>query len=503
MRTKNSIRNIVVALCSNIIVIVLNFLTQKYLIQRLGIEYSGLNSVLSNVISMLSITELGIGTAIIYHLYKPIALDDIPLIKSLMSLYKKAYRVIAGIILILGIASLPLIHLFIDSSNIKESIYIIYILFVLDSSISYLASYKRSLVYANQKNRYIDLIHIGYTIGMNVSQILILFFTNNFILYLSIKVVFRIIENIAISIVATKLYPYLNDKNISKLDNDIKNDIIKKVKAQVMHSVGGYIVLGTDNIIISYFFGLAIAGIYGNYIMIINAVGVLLSQVFTALTASIGNLLVENDKDKNYIVFKRIFFINFIIYSLAAIVMYFAINDLILIWLKNVDYLFSNSIVLCLCINFYMQGMRRTMQAFASGAGICYENRFVPIVEAIINIIASIILLSLFGVIGVVLGTIISTFVLHFYSFPKYIYKPLFNRKGYRYCLEFLYYTFLSVIGFVLLYFFNSFSISNLYLQLLLHLCTGLILLIFYVIIFIKNNEFKFYVELFNSKWRR
>ena len=237
--------------------------------------------------------------------------------------------------------------------------------------------------------------------------------------------------------------------------------------------------------------------------MIINAIGVLLSQVFTALTASIGNLLVENDKDKNYIVFKRIFFINFIIYSLAAIVMYFAINDLILIWLKNVDYLFSNSIVLCLCINFYMQGMRRTMQAFASGAGICYENRFVPIVEAIINIIASIILLSLFGVIGVVLGTIISTFVLHFYSFPKYIYKPLFNRKGYRYCLEFLYYTFLSVIGFVLLYFFNSFSISNLYLQLLLHLCTGLILLIFYLIIFIKNNEFKFYVELFNSKWRR
>lgn len=501
MRTKNSVKNILIAVFCNIITIFLNFFSQKIFIEKLGIEYSGLNSVFSNIISMLSISELGIGTAIIYHLYKPISEKNISKIKSLMGLYKKAYRIIALVVLLLGLCIMPFLNLFVNSKSISDNIYLVYCIFLVDSVISYLASYKRSIIYANQKNRIIDLVHIGYTICMNVFQIFILIYLRNYLLYLIIKVVCRILENVIISIISNRIYPYLLDKDVDDVDLETKLDIKKKVKAQLFHSIGGYIVLGTDNIIISFFLGLSVAGIYGNYILIINAANTILSQIFSAITASVGDLLVEKNCDKNYMIYKKIFFVNFIIYGFASIVFYFVINDFIMIWLKNGTYIFSNYIILFLAINFFMQGMRRTMQIFATAAGICHENRYVPLLEAIINLCFSILLLKLVGISGVILGTIVSTFILHFYSFPKYIYKPLFNRRGIGYIREFLKYSFIFVLNFAILYFVNGLVLfSNIYFNFFVHLLISSIVFLFdCYICFSKTDELRFFKNVILS----
>lgn len=505
MRTKNSFKNILIALICNIITLLITFFAQSIFIKILGIEYSGINSVFNNVISMLAVSELGIGTAIIFHLYKPIANNNIEEIKSLMNFYKKSYNIIALIILIIGLLIIPIIPNFVTTNNITENIYLIYLFFLADSIVSYLATYKRSLIYANQKNRIVDLIHLSYTLILNIVQIIFLLSTHNYILYLLTKVLCRIIENIIITIFANKMYPYLKDKNIKKVEQEIKQDIFKKIKAQIFHSVGGYIVLGTDNLIISKFFGLATAGIYGNYILIINAANTILSQIFSSLTASVGNLLTEDDSTKNHDIYKKMIFMNFLIYSVVSVVFYFSINDFILIWLGNQDYVFSNGVVLCLAINMFMQGMRRTMQTFATAAGICHENRFIPLFEALINIVASLIFLKIFGVAGVILGTIISTLILYFYSFPKYIYKPLFKKKEKEYLKEFLKFILVECIILLILYFINNiYFINNLYLRFIFKTILNIIVsVVVLIIIYFNNQEFHYFFNILQNIFKK
>ena len=508
MRTNNSIKNIFISLMCNSITLIISFFAQKIFISYLGIEYSGLNSVLSNVISMLAISELGIGSAIIFNLYKPIADDDKNKIKALMEFYKKAYRYISFTILIIGLVILPFINKFVDASVINENIYIIYLLFLFDSVISYLATYKRSLIYAYQKNRIVDLIHLGYVLFTNTFQIIILINSKNYILYLIIKIIGRFLENIFIAITANKLYPYIKEKSNEKIDNNIKKDIKIRVKAQIFHTVGGYIVLGTDSLLVSKFLGLAVSGIYGNYILLINAINTILSQIFNATTASIGNLLVEKNYKKSYEVYKKSIFINFIIYGFVSIVFYFIVNDFIVIWLGNTDFLFSKTVVLFFSLNLYMQGMRRTMQTFASAAGICYENRFVPLVEAIINLIASIILLKFFGVLGVVLGTIISTFILYFYSFPKYIYEPLFKIKKTEYFKEFFKFAFIEMFCFLIIYAVDKylicmFVIENIYFLIIKFIIICFLTLVLFVLLLFKKDEFKYFLNMIINKIHR
>lgn len=503
MRIENSIKNIIVALICNVITIIVGFIAQSIFVKTLGMEYSGLNGVFLNIISMLSIAELGIGSAIIYNLYKPIAENNIPKIRQLLNFYKKSYNIIALVILIIGICIIPFINIIIGENNITENIYIVYFIFLADSVVSYLVAYKRTIIYANQKNRIVDIVHLLYTLAMNAMQIVILLLSKNYILYLMIKVICRIIENLVINLIANKMYHELVKKSDEKLDAETLNDIIKKVKALIMHQIGGYIVLGTDSIIISNFFGLSTVGIYVNYNLIIAAANILLSQFFSSVTASVGNLLVENDPKKSFSVYKKIMFFNFWIYGLASIGMFFAIDMFIELWIGG-QYIFAQAIVFTLSLNFYAQGMRRTMQTFALAGGICHENRFIPLVEAIVNLVASIILAKLLGVIGVFLGTILSTLVLYCYSFPKFIYYPLFNEKGTKFILENIKYLIILAISFgINLLIIKNISLDffNIPMKLLFNIIVSLITVnIIFFIVFRKSNEFIYFKEMLLSK---
>lgn len=473
MRTRNSIMNAMVAVLSNIIALLLGFIAQRYFISILGIEYTGLNGVLNNLISMLSIVELGLGTSIIYHLYKPIYENDIDSIKSLLKFYKKSYMLIAGIITLIGLLIIPFLKIIIDTKAIKESIYIIYILFLSDTVFSYFIAYKRSIIYANQKNRIVDFVHLLYTLFLNIFQIVLLIRTQNYILYLVIKIIFRLLENYIISIIADRMYPYIKEKNVKPVSKSITDEIKKMVYGQLYHQVGGNIVMGTDNIILSTFLGLSMSGIYANYTLLSNAANTILSQLFNALTGSIGNLLVEDNKNKTYSVYSKINFVNFVLFSFAATGLFFCVNPFIKLWLGNSNLVFHESWVLIFSINFFLQGMRRTLQVFASAGGICYENRFVPIMEATVNLIASLILVKLCGIYGIILGTILSKSVLYFYGFPKYIYQPLLGKKYKEYIIEifkeFMIVFIMFILNFFVIKLINKFLIINLLSSLLIN----------------------------------
>lgn len=297
MRTKNSIKNTIVSFGSNLLTIIIGLVTQAIFIKILGSEYLGINGLFSNIISMLGIVELGVGSAIIYHLYKPIAENDTKKVKALMNFYKKCYNIIALIILILGLMITPYLRFFIEDVTVDINIPLVYIMFIIEIVCSYLLSYKRSIINANQKNYLVNFIHIGYLIILNALEIVILILTKNYYLYLGLKIVMRILENVGITLLANKLYPYLKD-NDEKLDEPTKKDIFQKVRALFFHKIGGFIVLGTDNIIISKFIGIIEVGLYSNYYMIIDAVEKLFGQVIRVITPSVGNMLVSESKEK-------------------------------------------------------------------------------------------------------------------------------------------------------------------------------------------------------------
>lgn len=339
---------------SNIINILLSFVTQSLLIKFLGTEYTGLNGLFLNIISMLGISELGIGQAIIYNLYKPIKDNNREKIKSLLCFYKRSYHIIAIIIIILGICILPFINTIIGENNIKENVHLIFIFFLIDSISSYLLSYKRSILYATQKNYIVDAVHIICLIGMNIIQMLVLIVSKNYYLYVFLRVVFRVIENIIITNIANKRYPYVKEKNVNKLEKTIKKDIIQKVKGSIFHSSGAFIVLNSDNIIISTFLNLDILGRYLNYNMIIKSVSNLFSQIFTAMTASIGNLLAYGDSEKAYDIYRKVTFLNFWIFSYSTISIFCIIEPFITIWIGK-EFILPIDVLIVLVLNFYIQ----------------------------------------------------------------------------------------------------------------------------------------------------
>ncbi len=497
MRSTNSIKNAVVALIMNTVNILIGFVAQRIFVQALGAEYLGINGLFNNVLSMLGIVELGLGSAIIYHIYKPIAEEDIEKIKSLMLFYKIGYRVIASLIAIIGLCVIPFLHYIVGEVSISENIIYIYILFLVDIIASYLLTYKRSILYANQKNYIVNLVHIGYYVVMNFVQIAILLNSKNYILYLWTKVVCRILENMVITVIANKMYPYIKEKNSKPLDKQVQKSIFTKVKGLLYHKIGGVIVFGTDNIIISKFFGVITVGLYSNYQLILQALNTLFTQVFTSLTASVGNLLVEKNEEKSYTIYKNMLFINSWIFTFGSCGLLCIMEPFIKIWVGS-EFILPSSVLLVLVINFYIQGMRRTSNTFKEAAGIVYVDRYVPLIEALVNIMASIILAKIFGLMGVCLGTIISTFIVFLYGYPIFVYKPIFKKSYFQYLKDYIPYVLTTIIAVTITYIITSkIIIGDLLLQIVINLIIVVIIpnLIYYILLR-NTEEFKYYKNM-------
>lgn len=498
-RMKKSTINTIVAFILNLLTMILAFVTQTFFIKILGQEYLGIHGLFNNIISILGIVELGIGAAIVFNLYKPLAENNTELIKSLMNVYKKCYILIASVITFIGLLILPFLNIIIGEISIRENIQFIFILYLVDVVISYMLTYKRSIMYADQKNYIINAIHILYIILLNLLQIITLIFTNDFILYVFIRIICRSVESLIIIYVSNKYYPYLKEKNVEKLDGHYIKEIFIKVKGLIFHNIGGFIIFGTDNIIISMTKGLGIisVGLYSNYSMIIQAVSGFFTQIFSSITSSVGNLLIENNAQKSYNTYMNMLFINSLLASNAAICILTLIQPFIMIWIGD-EFLLSIEVVFVLVINFYIQRMRKTCNTFKEAAGIFYEDRYVPLFEASINIISSIILVQFMGLSGVFIGTIFSSLVLFLYSYPKFVAKKLFDINFSKYIKPYICYGFVTIMTMIISYYITSIiNINIIILQMFFNIIISIIVVnMFYFICFRKTEEFNYFKNL-------
>ncbi len=494
MRTDNSIKNSITSMIGYIIKIAIGFISQTLFIKILSIEYLGLNGLFTNILYMLSFFELGFGSAIIYNLYKPVAEENIEAVKSLMKFYKKIYNIVAIAISIVGILIIPFLTKIVGEVSVDINIYVIYLLFLFQTVSSYLISYKKSLIYAHQKSYIINNVHMVCLVSFTAFRLLLLYLTKNYYIYLIISTAAQLIENIIGHIIANKLYPYLLDKNVNKLDPAIEKDIFKKVKALFFHKVGTVIVNGTDNIIISMFLGVTQVGLYSNYNLIITYIFNFLSNIITSTTASVGNLLASKEENRFFGVFKKIRFLNFWIAAFTATSILVIVQPFVKIWIGE-EYILNIFVVIVLMLNYYQRTTRITYVTFKDSAGIWYEDRFIPILESIFNIVASIVLLKIFGLAGVFMGTIVSSLILWCYSYPKLVYKKIFKRNYINYAMETLGYLALFVaiagacLGLSLIL-----KVNNIYLQLVINtIISAIIPNLIMFLIFRKTENFKYF----------
>ncbi len=486
---------------ANALTILIGFVVQKVFLSVLGTEYLGVNSLYNNIISMLAIADLGIGTAIVYNLYSPIAHKNVEKIKSLMRFYRNTYRFIALIIFLIGLLVMPFLPIIVGHTTISQfELSVLFLLFLIDTVVSYLLSYKRSLLYADQKIYITSIVHLGYLVIMNTLLVMSLLLTANFYLFLIIKIVMRFLENLVISVIANKKYPYLKETNVKKIQKRTVNDIILKVKGLIFHKLGSFFVLGTDNIIISMFLGVAVVGLYNNYYLVIYALTTLIGQGFTSFTASVGNLLTTESKEKSYEVFKRIRFLNFWVSAYTATSVLTVMESFISGWYGS-EYLLSTTVLIMIVLNYYLTVMRYNISIFKEAAGIFHEDRYIPILESFINIVASLIFLKFFGLAGVFMGTIMSSLLLHLYSYPKYVFKPLFNQRRKDYFQAIVKYFAIFVVVAILTYGVCSLiTISNMFLKVVVNIVISLLIPNFiYFILFRHDEEFIYFKNLYKK----
>jgi len=504
MRTKNSIYNAIFSTLASLTGMILGFITQKIFLMTLGLEYSGANGLFTNIMSMLCIVEMGIGSAIVYNLYKPIADNDTEKIKTLMMFYKKCYNALAAIIFGLGVLITPLVPIFVGETSIPENIYLLYYLALIDIVFSYIISYKRSILIANQKNYVINIVHLIYLVLLNILEIALLLCLGNYILYLILRIIFRFLENLAITLIANKKYPYITEKNYVKMDKITRDGIFVKVKGLFYHKIGAFVVGGTAYIVISMILGLEYAGIYNNYYLIFNSITILLTQIFFSIVSSVGNLLIEEDTERCYEVYKKLTLFNFWIYALCSIGLFACLQPFITWWIGE-QYLLPMYAVIWFAINFYVQGMRKTINLFKEAAGIFYEDRRIPIVESIVNLICSIILVKEFGIAGVFMAGIISSLILFIYSYPKYVFKPIFKKNYIIFFKEQFSLLLLMLVMLAITYvLINTISLSNPFLQFIANgIITLFVVNVIFYVLFNKTKEFEYFKQLLKKIVKR
>lgn len=497
MRTRASLKNISSGLFFQIINTVLSFIGRSVFVSLLGSYYLGVNSVLLNVINLLSFAELGIGGAITYSLYEPLAKNEYKKISALMNFYKVAYRNISITVFILGSLFFPFLKYFIDDYSAEVNV--IFFIFLLNNILSYFLVYKKSILLANQKAYIINKISGELKIILSLLQILILVLTKSYYLYLFCQLLMTFLENIYVSRKVDVMYPYLKINYSEKLDNQETKQVISYTFSMFVYKISGIVINSTDSLIISYFIGSTILGIYSNYTLLFGTVITFLSIIFNSLTPSIGNLIISEDEEVKYKIYKTIGMINFWFYGLSSICFMNLTESFLNIWLGK-EFLLSKAVLVALTINFYTTGMQNSNTIFREAGGLFTISKYKPLVAAGINIASSLILVILIGLPGVILGTVISRLCTYFWHDPYIIHKYLFNKKVRLYFIDYFKYLLILILTNYLVnitFLFIKGTCSELQLfviKLLICLVVGNII---FILCLFKKEEFKFLNQKF------
>ena len=446
-RTKNATRNIIFGVILKAYQIVVPFLMRTAMIYLMGVQYLGLNSLFTSILQVLNLAELGVGSAMIYSMYKPIAEDDDTTICSLMKLYRTYYRIIGLVIAIIGCVLTPFIPKLI-SGGVPEglNIYILYLLNLGATVLSYwLFAYKNSILQAHQRTDIVSKVTLVTSTIQYALQLFVLWAFKNYYLYAIVMLAIQALTNISTAFVADRIYPQFRPQG--KLPKQEVAKINGRIRDLFTSKIGAIIVNSADTIVISAFLGLTALAVYQNYYFILTSITGFVTIVFSAVTAGIGNSLVVETKEKN---FRDLNVFTFIICWIAGFCSCCFLNlyqPFMEIWVGK-DLMLDFSIVICFVIYFYVCEVNQLLNTYKDAGGIWHEDRFRPLVTAIANLGVNLVMVQFWGLYGIILSTVLSMLLIGMPWLFHNLFTTMFEKKNMKvYLSSIAFYVFVSIIS--------------------------------------------------------
>ena len=434
-RTTKAVINIGFNYANQILTIVLSFVSRTVFIWGLGVEYLGINGLFGDVLGLLSMADLGFGTAMVYSFYKPLAEKDYKKMAGLTTFYKKVYGLIAIVVSILGIAVIPFLPKIIKLDKEIPHLVLYYILSLANVVFSYLCVYRTSILTADQKGYKVTRVTMVINILRSILQIIGIIIWKNYTLYLILGCSSVLINNLIASYLAGKEYPFIKEK--VELRTEEKKKIFNNIGSVFLYKLSSVLLNTTDNLIISTIIGTIVVGYYSNYLMLQNKISMFYTLLFTSLTASIGNLIVEEKKEKRYEVFQSAQSMSFIVCGIIIPCYTVLINDLITVWLGK-EYLLSNLVVVAISANMYLSCVLQPLWSYREATGLYNKTKWAMVACAILNLILSIVMGKRIGLAGVLFASGISRLCTYVWYEPRLLFKEYFGRKVGKYYKQLL-----------------------------------------------------------------
>lgn len=433
-RTDNIVKNVVTVVLTKTATLILAFVSRTIFIYLLGKEYLGIDGLFSSILNIFSLAELGIGSALIYSLYAPIAHNDLKRSRQLLTLYKKAYNYIFLIILAVGLCLLPFIKEIVnaDLDALGINIYVVFTLFLFRTLSSYFLAHKQAVLVVNQRQRTVSFYQTVILISVYILECVTLLVFHNYYLFLVIGLAGNYGTALIISYIAEQRYPDLCVVDNEKLPKSETDRIKKNIGALFLRRVGGVVYSSTDNIVINSFISLAVVGVYSNYVLIVGSIQTITNQAMNAMTASIGNFVSTNTKQETENAFNLYTLITYFIYGSCAICFLLIINSFVsLIW--GDEYLLSKVALYLIVLNFMFHGFQAAINVFRDTTGLFVQGKYRGLISAAVNVIVSVIFVRYWGIEGVLLGTIVARVFVSAWYDPYVLYKHFFHKSSFRY----------------------------------------------------------------------
>lgn len=495
----NALRNTIISIVLELFLLVFTFLSRTLFIHFLNADYLGVNGLFSNVLSVLAVADLGINTVFLFLLYKPISINDQEKVSCLIKFARKCYLIIALSIFALGLILVPFLQFIINGSDLPlKDLRLYYLLFLTNSVFPYFIEYKAALLRADQRMFLIKICDTVFSILIHVSQIIILYFTKNYLLYLVVMNLFTIVKVFVINLIVSKKYPFLKEKTTALVSEEEKEKFFGDIKSTFLYRISAMVMNSTDNILISVILGTIIVGYYSNYLLIISSVTLFISAFNQAIIGTLGRYNSNKSPNEKQRFFRFLIFGYYFISSFCTSCFICVFNDFIYLWIGKNDsaYLLSQFDVIIFSLTFFVTCILNPLWMFRETTGQFKEVRFVMLIAAILNIIFSIVLGYFFGLAGIIGSTAISKLLTLFWVEPKILYKNVFNDSTKSYWLLIIKLLIISAISIVCCVLINNFIPVG-WLQIFIKIFICLIInCIIFILCNVKTDEFAFGLKL-------
>lgn len=497
-RTHNSIRNTLFSILGQAITVILAFICRTIFIYLLGRTYLGYDGLFSDLLTIFSLAELGIGSAITYSMYQPAAVNNQAKVVALLNLYKRLYSYVGLFISVIGLCTMPFLGYLVSGVPNDANLKLIYLFYLANTVISYFFSYKFTLLTVYQDNYILTILSTVIVILTNLTQILALLLYQNFILYLGIQLFYSLARNLVGTVIINHRYPFIKNYQKEKIPKNELKEIFTNIHAMFYSRISSAIVNSTDNLLISIFVSTISVGFYSNYLLFTNVIRNLLNSIFNSINGSVGNLIVLANKQEIYQSFKRIWFINFWLAAFFTDMFFTLINPFIALWIGK-SYQLDTAIVFLICLNLYLRLIRNSFITFNECFGSFVQLKAKCIWETIINLLVSLFYLKIchLGITGVLLGTFTSNLLTNWWVEPLVLYRRIdVNWK--EYFIQFnKYFIVTFVLGGVNYFITTNFLAKGSWIGLVLSgLISLLIINLGIVLCFYQTDEFAYVIRL-------